>query len=112
VVRGAAEVAQPRHVEGIIVETGDLARVEVLGVGGEFKPPASISATLKPWAARRRATVMPAGPAPITQASKRRSSRSLPAVVASKIMGFAKSWSGERSGDCDGERILGAAAPR
>jgi hypothetical protein len=39
VVRGAAEVAQPRHVEGIVVETGDLACVEVLGVGGELEPP-------------------------------------------------------------------------
>ena len=36
-------------------------------------PPASIRATLNPAAARRRATVMPAGPEPITHASNSKS---------------------------------------
>ena len=53
-----------------------------------WSPPPSISATSKPRAASRRASVIPAGPAPMMQTSKSRSKAERSAVSTSKIIGL------------------------
>jgi hypothetical protein len=75
VVRAAAEKPQSGNERIVIVQPDDVPRIGILRSGDISSPPASISATSSPRAARARASVTPAGPPPTTQTSRGRSNR-------------------------------------
>ena len=107
VVRGAAEIAQAADVEVEILLADVGAAVASWLSSVISRPPASISATRGPAAARRRARVMPAGPAPITQTSKVRSKALRSAVAASASIGAPSVAGANRHGGAPGVKAGG-----